>query len=257
MTLFKIDQLENASKLIYKGLNAKATPDKDNEYKKLIAKFEADELFRDQIDAIAKGLELKVVDVSYEAGAIILPLDQYSAFCFGGLEKLRKTLGKNTDDGSVKRGAMVLTIIALLATFFRDEVQFREYKQAQQTQTLHNISHLLLDICESLQARYHEDQEDIPEYLRQGWEIILNLPQIKEGQATPNSVEGLIEILTTRFIDEGLLVKDQSRYDEKAWFPTQRFIAQMERETATGIYEYCLRIYREQRNKQQNEAESE
>ncbi len=253
MTLLEIEQLEKAAKFIYKGLNVKNTPDKDNEYKKLIAKFEADELFRDQINAIAKGLSLKVVDVSYEAGVIILPLNQSSSFCFGGLTQLRKVLGNNS--ATVKRGSVVLAMITLLAAFFRDEVQFQEYRQAQQTQTLSNMSRLLLDICKSLQAQYHDDKGDIPDYLRQGWEIILTLPKVKEGQANANSVEGLIEMLTICFVKEGLLVEDASRHNEKAWFPTQHFIAQAERETATGIYEYCMQIHNEQLNKQHTEAE--
>lgn len=257
MNAIELDQLEQASELIYKGLKTKLTPDKNSDYKKLVAKWEADELFRDQVKAIAKGLGLKVADVSYQSGAIILPKDQHSAFCFGGLTELRKTLGSNSEDTLTKRGTVVLAIITLLAAFFRDEVQFLEYKQAQQTQSLKNISRLLLEICKSLKDQHNQDKGDIPDYLRQGWEIILSLPEVKEGHANPSSVEGLIEMLTTRFVDEGLLVKDTGRDDEKAWFPTQRFIAQAERETATGIYEYCMQIHQDQQNKQISEAKSE
>jgi len=118
MTTLELDQLEQASELIYKGLKTKLTPDKNSDYKKLVAKWEADELFRDQVKAIAKGLGLKVADVSYQSGAIILPKDQHSAFCFGGLTELRKTLGSNSEDALTKRGTVVLAIITLLAAFF-------------------------------------------------------------------------------------------------------------------------------------------
>ncbi|NOQ14481.1 MAG: hypothetical protein GQ583_08415 [Methyloprofundus sp.] len=242
----EIEQLENAAKLIYKGLNTKSSPTKDKDYQTLIAKYEADEYFRDKVHAIAKGLELKVAHVSNQVGAIILPKNQNSDFCFGGLTELRKTLGGNSDEVLTKRGTVVLAIIALLAAFFRDEVQFLEYKQGQQTQSLHNISRLLIQVCQSLAAQYHQDKDDIPDYLREGWEIILILPEVKEGQANASSIEGLIEMLSSKFVEEGLLIRDTSQTDEKAWFPTQRFIAQAERETATGIYEYCMQIHHEQ-----------
>lgn len=251
------EQLLNASELIYKGLNSKALPDKDESYKKLIAKWEANEQFRNQVKVIAKGLRLKVADVTYEAGAIVLPLDHNSAFRFGGLTEIRKVLGNNKVETLSKRGTVVLGIIALLAAFFRDEVDFLEYKQSPQTRSITNITTLLLEICNSLRDQYIDDKGDIPEYLREAWELVLQLPRVKDGRPNPNSVEGIIDMLATHFVDEGLLVLDTSNRDEKTWFPTQRFITQAERDTATNIYEYCMVIHQEQRNKQQNKGSTE
>lgn len=248
-----IEQLLNASQLIYKGLNAKALPEKDGDYRKLIAKWEANELFRDQVNIIAKGLHLKVPDVSYEAGAIVLPLNHLSTFRFGGLTEIRKALGNN----ETKRGNVVLGLITLLATFFRDEIDFLEYKQSPQTRTINQITTLLIELCKSLKDQYETDKGDIPEYLREAWDPILQLPRVKDGKANPNSVEGIIEMLAKHFVDEGLLVLDTSQRDEKAWFPTQRFITQAERDTTTGIYEYCMRVHQEQIDRKKKEDVSE
>lgn len=248
------EQLLHASELIYKGLNSKASPEKDESYKKLIAKWQANEQFRDQVAVIARGLRLKVADVTYEAGAIVLPLDHNSAFRFGGLTEIRKVLGNTKVEALSKRGTVVLGIIALLAAFFRNEVDFLEYKQSPQTRSITNIATLFLEICKSLEDRYADDKGDIPEYLREGWELILQLPRVKDGRTDQNSVEGIIDMLANHFIKEGLLVLDTSNREEKAWFPTQRFIAQAERDTATGVYEYCMEIHQEQRNKLQKEG---
>lgn len=251
------EQLLQVSELIYKGLNAKALPDKDNDYRKLIAKWEASEQFRDQVNIIAKGMRLKVADVTYEAGAIVLPLDHNSAFRFGGLTEIRKVLGNNKVETLSKRGTVVLGIITLLATFFRDEVDFLEYKQSPQTRSISQIATLLLEICNSLKDQYDDDKGDIPEYLREAWKIVLQLPRVKDGRSDPNSIEGIIDMLANHFVNEGLLVLDTSYRDEKAWFPTQRFIAQAERDTATRVYEYCMEIHQDQCNKRKNEETSE
>lgn len=249
-----IQPLQQAAELIYKGLNSKLTPSKDAYYKKLIAKWDANELFREQVNAIAKGFRLKVADVSYEAGAIIVPIDHHSAFRFGGLTEIRKSLKVGKHGALLKRGSVVLGLIALLATFFRDEVDFLGYEKGLQTRSVSQIATLLLEICESLQDEYDDDKGDIPDYLREGWQVMLLLPRVKQGKAAPNSVEGIIEVLAKQFVDEGLLVKDASNRDETAWFATQRFIAQAKRETVTGIYEYCMDIHRDQLKRRKAEA---
>lgn len=249
----KIKQLEQASLLIYKGLNSKALPDKDTDYKKLIAKWHANEIFRNQVDAIAKGLRLKVADISDEAGAIILPLDHNSAFRYGGLTKIRKSLKVKKGDAFSTRGAVVLGLIALLATFFRDELDIDEHKENLQTRTVSQIASVLLEICKSLKDQYEENKGDIPEYLCEGWKVMLRLSRVKKGKASPNSVEGIIIMLANQFVDEGLLVNDSSNRNEKSWFVTQRFIAQAENDTATGIYEYCMKIHQNQMDKKQIE----
>lgn len=249
------EQLLKASELIYKGLHTKALPDKDSEYRKLVAKWEANEIFRDQVKVIAEGLRLKVADVSYEAGAIVLPLDHNSAFRFGGLTEIRKVLGNS--EAYSKRGTVVLGLITLLATFFRDEVDFAEYKNSPQTRTVNQAATLLLEVCKSLKDQYVTDKGDIPEYLREAWELILQLPRVKEGTANPNSVEGMIEMLANQFVNEGLLVLDTTSSHEKAWFPTKRFIAQAERDTTTGIYEYCMQVHQDQIDLLKSEGMSE
>lgn len=250
-----IEQLEKASEFIYKGLNTKLTPQKDSDYKKLVAKWDGSESFRDTVHAIAKGLKLKVVSVSYDAGAIVLPKNHNSLFSYGGLTIIKKSLKISGDDNVAKRGTLVLGIITILASFFRDEHQFLEYREGQHTQSLTKITRLLVEICKSLKDQYQEDKEDIPEYLREGWEIILRLSRVKEGQPGLNSIEGIIEILIGQLVKEGLLVEDVNSINGKAWFPTKRFIAQAERDTTTNIYGYCMEIHHNQVNKKNKEVD--
>ncbi|WAK02242.1 hypothetical protein [Methylobacter sp. YRD-M1] len=251
MTAQEIEQLQQAAEFIYKGLKITNKPKQDNYYKSLILKWESNQIFKDQVSAIAKGLQLKVVHASVDYGVIILPLNENSLFSFGGLQNIRKNLGcKGTDDAVLRRGVISLAMIAVMASFFRDEIQVIEYKEKIETQTLSGIVSLLLDICNSLKEKYDTDKADIPEYMREGWEIILRLPTVKEGSSSNiNSISGLITRIANLFVDEGLLKEDTHARDDLAWFPMKRFIEQSKRETSTGIFNYCMEIHYEQKKK--------
>jgi len=230
-----------SAEFIYKGLNTKQAPGRDKDYKQLIAYWESNSEFREITRIIAKGLRLKITDVSYQSGLILSPDDYYSLFSFGGLTELKKSLTGHTKDSVVQRATVILTVIAILAAFFRDEEQIFSYNSQIESKTLIQIVTLLKEACKSFKANIKDDRESTMSYLREGWEEILNLPDVSDSKIDINNIEGLIKMITRRFVEEGLLIQDK-KAEELSWFPTQRFISQVENETSNELYEYYKSI---------------
>ena len=102
--------VRNAARLTYKALHASLSPVNDAEYRELLALYRSDMTFQTQVQDVATGMELMVLDAT-DRGLIVVPTSRDSKFAIRMQDiRLQMTVEQ--------RAALVLAHVAIAAVFF-------------------------------------------------------------------------------------------------------------------------------------------
>lgn len=245
------DIVLKASKLIYKGMQPKSTPAKDKEYKELIHLALASHEFMQNLQDIAEGLSLAIVDLS-EQGLILSPASTESRFAMG-LGDYRKELEGDVDtsdgDALSRRGLVALVQVAIASAFFptAEDLDDDDYEALGKSATVKDINEILVAMCERIAKE--EDQEIISPSVRRGSDMILGMPDVLPTQKT-NTLKsrfGSINIVASH-LDKTGLIKFQDNSEGGAWFPTWKYQQLLKRRASGRLFEICHEFAREGMN---------
>jgi hypothetical protein len=199
--------VRNAARLIYKALHTNLSPINDSQYRELLDLYRAEPNFAADVQEIAVGMELDVLDFS-ERGLIVAPVSRDSRFAVR-MNDIRADLKPE------QKAGLVLAHVAIASVFYptTDGLDDDNYvpppaSKGQFRDAIHALARRLKDTGESLQ--------EVPAELAPGWEIICAMPiAVPSSQrASPNSVTGLIGLALNEMISGGLVCRDRDSSDD-------------------------------------------
>lgn len=191
-----------AARLIGKGLQPRAVPANDKEYRALVALYEAESDFRELVLDVAVGLELAVLSVS-PRGIILAPANAESRFAFR-LGDLRQNL--SAEDKAI----LALIHTAIAAQFYPtgesldDELYNAPPVTERQTLTA------LKAACQQFAARGSAASQGLAAELQTGWMSVLDKPEAlpEQQRRRTSTLEGLVTLAFRHMLEAGLVRRD-------------------------------------------------
>jgi hypothetical protein len=200
--------VRHATRLVYKALHTSLSPVNDPEYRELLGQYRANPAFATQVQDVATGMELIVLDVS-ERGLIVVPSSRESRFAVR-MTDIRAGLD------AAQKASLLLAHVAIAAVFFptTDGLDADNY-----TPPPSSVSNCR-DTLYALARRLKESSSlpaDIPSELAPGWEAVSAMPLVlPAGQrASPNSLVGIVKLALGHMQANGLVRLDRDA-DEDA-----------------------------------------
>lgn len=224
--------VRNASRLVYKALHKALSPVNDTQYRELLDLYRAEPKFATNVQEIAAGMELTVLDFS-ERGLIVVPTSRDSKFAVR-IADIRTNLKPE------QKAGLVLAHVAIAAVFFptTDGLEDDNYipppaSVGEFRDSLHALARRLKDAGDGI--------EDVPPELIPGWECICALPSnVPNSQrATPSSVTGMVGLALTNMVSSGLARVDREAADESqvTYTATHRLRVQLRELTLRRLFE--------------------
>ena len=214
--------VRQAARLVYKALHTNLSPINDHEYRELLGQYRANPTFSAQVQDVATGMELQILDVS-ERGLIVAPTSRDSRFAIR-MSDIRSGLD------AAQKASILLAHVAISATFFptTDGLDDDNY-----TPPPTSVS-AFRDILYALARRLKESTDlppDVPQELMPGWEAITAMPLvIPAGQrASANSLVGIIKLALGHMQANGLVRVEREAAEETSvtYTPTHRLRVQL------------------------------
>lgn len=199
--------VRQAARLVYKALHTTLSPVNDQEYRELLAQYRANPAFATQVQDVATGMELIILDVS-ERGLIVVPSSRESRFA------IRMT-DIRTGLDVTQKASLLLAHVAIAAVFFPttdglDDDNYTPPPAFVSTcrDTLHALARRLRE-SSNLPA-------DVPPELAPGWESVSAMPLVlPAGQrASANSLVGIVKLALGHMQANGLVRLDRDAEDD-------------------------------------------
>jgi hypothetical protein len=231
--------VRHASRLVYKALHTSLSPVNDTEYRELLALYRADPLFHRQVEDVALGMELTILDASELSGLVVVPATRESKFAVR-LSDIRSGMSPE------QKAALVLAHIAVAAVFFptTDVLDDDNYSAPPVS------AGTCRDTLYALSRRLKEASDlpsDIPPELAPGWEAIAAMPvAIPAGQrASTASVVGVVKLALNQMTQNGLARVDREADDDASvmYTPTRRLRVQLRELALRRLYEMAQLAY--------------
>lgn len=190
----------SAALLINKGLQPRATPLSDKDYRAILALYDSNPTFRTLVDEVATGLGLTVLSISRD-GAFFAPDGPDSIFAY----RLGDMPSFNSQE---TRALAVLIHVAIGALFYPTSEKLNDdgYNAPPVSEVMALDS--LKDICAEIALREDRAQLDgIPKELEPGWQSVLVKPETRpEAQRRNNTtLEGLVSAVFKQLREKGML----------------------------------------------------
>lgn len=232
-----------AAKLIYKGLNTKANPHQDREYRDLVRTWQAEPRFRSIVAAIADGLALAVLDVS-DKGIVIAPRDAESRFAMGVTE-YRRSLERDGKD--VERATLAMLQLGVATAFFPTAAKLDDIEDTPETLRLSDIRDVILNLCHKLAHAHQEDAQALPPLLRGVWERLLAMPvhQPDAQRASLSSLDGALQIVIHQLSEQGLVRVMQGTQGD-IYFASNRYRLMVARHASEELFALCQHLIRDE-----------
>lgn len=214
--------VRHAARLVYKALHTSLSPVNDPEYRELLGQYRANPAFATQVQDVATGMELIVLDVS-ERGLIIVPSSRESRFA------LRMTdIRANLD--AAQKASLLLAHVAVAAVFFPTTDGLDDENYTPPPSSVSNCRDTLYALARRLKESSSLPAE-IPAELAPGWEAISAMPLVlPAGQrASPNSLVGIVKLALGHMQANGLVRLDRDADDDASvtYTPTHRLRIQL------------------------------
>lgn len=224
--------VRNAAKLVYKALNTSLSPVNDVSYRELLALYRAQPNFASDVQGIAEGMELVVLDVS-ERGLVVAPISRESRFS-ARMADIRAVLKPE------QKAALVLAHVAIAATFFPTTDGLDDDSYIAPPASLANFRDILVSLAKRLKE-IGNDEVELPYSLEPGWEHICWLPLSTPStqRSSPNTLTGLVNLSINQMREGGLIRLDRTSEDEamSTYTPTHRFRVQLRELTLRRLFE--------------------
>lgn len=214
--------VRHAARLVYKALHTSLSPVNDTEYRELLGQYRANPAFATQVQDVATGMELIVLDVS-ERGLIVVPSSRESRFA------LRMTdIRANLD--AAQKASLLLAHVAIAAVFFPTTDGLDDDNYTPPPSSVSNCRDTLYALARRLKESSSLTAE-IPAELAPGWEAISAMPLVlPAGQrASPNSLVGIVKLALGHMQANGLVRLDRDADDDASvtYTPTHRLRIQV------------------------------
>lgn len=224
--------VRNAARLVYKALHTTVSPVNDIQYRELLDLYRAEPKFAANVQDIAAGLELAILDFS-ERGLVIAPSSRDSKFAVR-IADIRTNLKPE------QKAALVLAHVAIASVFFptTDGLEDDNYipppaSVGEFRDALHALARRLKDT--------QQNHDDVPPELAPGWDCVCALPSAlpNSQRATPNSVIGMVSLALTHMVASGLARLDREATDEAqvTYTATHRLRVQLRELTLRRLFE--------------------
>ena len=229
-----LSESQKAVRLIYKGLRPRNSGLQDAEYAQLLAHWDADPAFRDEVTRHASVMELSVIHVDNRK-IFLRPSHEDSIFA-PRLSDIRA----NASD--LDRGALALIFIAVGAAFFRTGGDLVGRGDQDPELTAEQIESILDELCTKLAERNPEDPARRDQVLHEGWRILLSKPRRTETEQRASMATrlGMVKIVISRLIDYDMLIENRAG-EVDSYVPTERFRLQLAEVLTNEIYDRCIR----------------
>jgi hypothetical protein len=194
-----LQDVADAARLLGFACRPRAYVGREGGYEELLNRYRTDEEFHEVFEAMASGLDLRVLDVADRA--LLVGAELHSPFAFR-LGEYRKG---DELDRRVLRGLIVLGIAAYC---------FPTQRALEDTGlpslTAREVDDFLRAACEALRKRPAESADDEPG-LDMAWQLYLRQPEVKgtdRRRRSQSATVDLIEQTLEDFADWGLVVEE-------------------------------------------------
>lgn len=193
---------ESAARLIYKALQTAANPVNDDAYRSLLALYRANPEFAADVQAIATGMEVSILDVS-ERGMVLVASSRDSRFAV----RLTDIRGGLT---AGQKATVLLAHVAIAAVFYPTTDGLDDDSFTPPPAALAAFRDTLLAMAKRF-SESSSSSADIPTELAPAWDYLAGLSvAIPSSQrATTNSLEGTIKMTLTKMLEGGLIRVDR------------------------------------------------
>lgn len=233
--------IRNAAKLVNKALQPSLNPACDVEYRALLAAYRSEANFRECVEEIVCGLDLKVLDMT-EKGLFIAPNGPASRFSYR-LSDFRASLSES------EKAALVLVHIAIAAVFFPTTDSIDNEDELINPASIAQFRDALLNMAQSLKD--NEEKQELShelEMVQRGWELINGLPISlpKAQKASTSSVVGLIKIALNHLKEAAMVRVHLESMEEtmETYTPTYRYRVQLRELTVRQLLEVARQANR-------------
>lgn len=211
------DDARAAAELVRFGLRQGSVPAREPDYRRLVERFLDSTTFQELVHAVARGLQLRVLDVEPEIGVVLMPESTESPFATG-LSDYRATLG--VESKQVPRAAFVLAQAAVASSLYpsADALEYPDPQPPNTTTT--EVCERLVELSARLERQLGEDPEEGDATLAPGWRHILSLPRElpQSERHSPNSLRGLIQLVLNHLCEQRLLAWVPRRGGEEDFY---------------------------------------
>jgi hypothetical protein len=244
MTSPTIHDATDASRLIALGMRPRQIPARDMAYADLVTRYTEDDTFADLVNAIAAGLDLKILGVTTASGAVLAARED-SVFEVRIEEYARRTALSGRGIDKVIHGLAHLAIAAL--AFPRpDDLANDTYVGRV---SVEQVDAVVREACRVLETRsavaeQNEDPLDTAPDLERAWRAYTRRPEVastKDGRALPNSTRGIIGKAARYLALQGMLigVNDEGG---GTWRTTPRYQVQVRELAAQAAFAELLAL---------------
>ncbi|GAB2903886.1 hypothetical protein GCM10027202_36180 [Microvirgula curvata] len=224
--------VENAARLVYKGLQSSQSPATDGQYRELLGLYRALPNFAEMVRSIAAGLELDVLDFS-ERGLMLAPTSKDSRFAVR-MTDLRAGLKPD------QKAVLLLAHVAIASVFFPTTDGVEDDNYVPPPASIGEFRDALGTLARHLKEDAQENPE-IPQELAPGWDLVCALPGVVPSaqRASPNSVTGLVSIALNNMQHGGLVRLDREASEEAqmTYTATHRLRVQLRELTLRALFE--------------------
>lgn len=229
-----LEDFRLAGRLVHWGLRTSARPSQEEEYQRLLDRYETDQSFAEAVRALANGLGLSVLSTS-EHG-LILGAQGDSPFAYPNREF--KSVAKADDrllDGLIQ--------VAIAASVFPRSVDLQEDGPiARPPVTIEEVEELL----STLSRRYQEttvgaldpQTSDIEAGLSEAWRVYqakVNARETADGRMAPLTVRRVIQANLERLVGLDCFRKEPG--EKESYRPTWRYSVLVRELMATTLYQ--------------------
>ncbi len=229
--------VKSAARLVYKALHTNLSPVNDPEYRELIALARALPEFRQQVEDVACGMELQILDISEMRGMTAAASTPESRFAMR-LSDIR--VGMDVQ----QKCALVLAHVAIAAVFFPTTDVLDDDSYTPPPASIAACRETLYALAKRLKETQELPQE-IPIDLAPGWEAICAMaPAMRDGQrASVASIAGVTKIALNQMAANGLVRLDRGGDDDAstAYTATHRMRVQLRELALRRLYEMAQR----------------
>lgn len=223
---------KSAARLLYKALHSMLVPINDAEYRDLLAHYRADPAFANEVQDIAAGMELTILDVS-ERGLVVVPASRESKYAI-------KMTDLRTGLDAKQKAALLLAHLSIAATFYPTTDGLDDDNFIPPPSSVADFRNTLHSLAKHLQGSAPPTQ-DVPAELAPGWDYIASLAVIVPAaqRASLNSVVGFIKLALKHMREGGLVRLDRETDDEEteSYTPTQRLRVQLRELALRRLFE--------------------
>jgi hypothetical protein len=232
--------VRNAARLTYKALHPTLSPVNDPEYRELLALYRSDTGFQTQVQDVATGLELMVLDAT-DRGLIVVPTSRDSKFAIR-MQDIRQQMTVE------QRAALVLAHVAIAAVFFPTTAGLEDDNYTPPPSSVAQCRDALHALARRMKDAGSVSNEAATPELTPGWELIAAMPVALPGaqRASPNSVVGLVKMALSNMQQSGLVRLDHDAEDDasQTYTPTYRLRVQLRELAMRRLFDLAQAVVR-------------